>query len=58
MPVIFKSATQQDGGVMTNKPLSLDESHEWAGLWWLPETPENRCRVSYAMTLSRAWHCL
>lgn len=43
---------------MTNKPLSLDESHEWAGLWWLPETPENRCRVSYAMTLSRAWHCL
>ena len=27
---------------MTNDPLKLDESGEWAGLWWLPETPDER----------------
>lgn len=25
---------------MANEPLNLDEAHEWAGLWWLPEAPE------------------
>lgn len=24
---------------MPNKPLNLDESSEWAGMWWLPEAP-------------------
>jgi hypothetical protein len=28
--------------MMTNDPLKLDESGEWAGLWWLPETPDER----------------
>lgn len=27
---------------MSNDPLKLDESGEWAGLWWLPEAPEER----------------
>lgn len=27
---------------MTNNPLNLDESAEWAGLWWLPEEPDKR----------------
>ncbi|ERH30756.1 hypothetical protein [Alloscardovia omnicolens] len=27
---------------MTNNPLNLDESPEWAGLWWLPEEPDKR----------------
>jgi hypothetical protein len=24
----------------TNDPLKLDEGHEWAGLWWLPDHPD------------------
>ena len=24
----------------TNDPLNLDEAGEWAGLWWLPDTPD------------------
>ena len=27
---------------MSNDPLKLDESGEWAGLWWLPEAPDER----------------
>ena len=27
---------------VTNNPLNLDESPEWAGLWWLPEEPDKR----------------
>ena len=27
---------------MSNAPLKLDESGEWAGLWWLPEAPDER----------------
>jgi hypothetical protein len=25
---------------MTNDPLNLDEAGEWAGLWWLPDDPD------------------
>lgn len=27
---------------MTNDPLNLDEAGEWAGLWWLPEDPDEQ----------------
>ena len=27
---------------MSNDPLKLDEPGEWAGLWWLPEAPDER----------------
>ncbi|MEJ6489052.1 hypothetical protein PQI23_04875 [Leucobacter sp. USCH14] len=27
---------------MANDPLSLDEAGEWAGLWWLPDDPDER----------------
>ena len=27
---------------MADDPLNLDEPGEWAGLWWLPEEPENQ----------------
>lgn len=27
---------------MGNEPLNLDETSEWAGLWWLPESPDER----------------
>lgn len=27
---------------MADDPLNLDESAEWAGLWWLPETPDDK----------------
>lgn len=27
---------------MSNDPLKLDESGEWTGHWWLPETPDER----------------
>ncbi|MCI7306385.1 MAG: hypothetical protein MR522_09030 [Trueperella sp.] len=27
---------------MTNNPLNLDEAVEWAGLWWLPDDPDER----------------
>ncbi|HEX5406780.1 MAG TPA: HEPN domain-containing protein [Pseudonocardiaceae bacterium] len=27
---------------MADDPLNLDEPGEWAGLWWLPEEPENK----------------
>ncbi|MFG1766940.1 HEPN domain-containing protein [Micromonospora parva] len=27
---------------MANDPLNLDESAEWAGLWWLPDDPDER----------------
>ncbi|MEV6370181.1 HEPN domain-containing protein [Micromonospora musae] len=27
---------------MANEPLNLDESAEWAGLWWLPDDPAER----------------
>jgi hypothetical protein len=27
---------------MANDPLNLDESGEWAGLWWLPDEPDDR----------------
>lgn len=27
---------------MANDPLNLDESAEWAGLWWLPDDPAER----------------
>lgn len=27
---------------MSNEPLNLDESGEWAGLWWLPDAPEEQ----------------
>lgn len=27
---------------MTNNPLNLDETVEWAGLWWLPDDPEEK----------------
>jgi hypothetical protein len=26
---------------VANDPLNLDEPAEWAGLWWLPESPDN-----------------
>ncbi|MEU5934560.1 HEPN domain-containing protein [Micromonospora sp. NPDC047187] len=28
--------------IMANDPLNLDESAEWAGLWWLPDDPDER----------------
>lgn len=28
--------------MMANDPLNLDESAEWAGLWWLPDDPDER----------------
>jgi hypothetical protein len=27
---------------VADDPLNLDEPGEWAGLWWLPEEPENQ----------------
>jgi hypothetical protein len=27
---------------LANDPLNLDESAEWAGLWWLPDDPDNQ----------------
>lgn len=27
---------------MANDPLNLDEAGEWAGLWWLPDDPDER----------------
>jgi hypothetical protein len=27
---------------MANDPLNLDESAEWAGLWWLPDAPDEQ----------------
>lgn len=27
---------------MANDPLNLDQASEWAGLWWLPEDPEEQ----------------
>ncbi|MEW1615831.1 MULTISPECIES: HEPN domain-containing protein [unclassified Streptomyces] len=27
---------------MTNDPLNLDEAGEWAGLWWLPDAPDEQ----------------
>lgn len=27
---------------MARDPLNLDEAAEWAGLWWLPDDPENQ----------------
>jgi hypothetical protein len=27
---------------MANDPLNLDESGEWAGLWWLPDSPDEQ----------------
>lgn len=37
---------------MTNNPLNLDESVEWAGLWWLPEEADkNGFRVPCSMTV-------
>lgn len=27
---------------MTSEPLNLDESGEWAGLWWLPDAPDEQ----------------
>lgn len=27
---------------MSSEPLHLAESHEWSGLWWLPEAPDER----------------
>lgn len=27
---------------MPNDPLLLSESHEWSGLWWLPDAPDER----------------
>jgi hypothetical protein len=27
---------------MANDPLNLDESGEWAGLWWLPDEPDDQ----------------
>lgn len=27
---------------MSSDPLHLAETHEWSGLWWLPEAPEER----------------
>ena len=31
-----------DSSDMADDPLNLDEPAEWAGLWWLPEEPENK----------------
>ncbi|MBO4140209.1 hypothetical protein J5U46_08645 [Micromonospora tulbaghiae] len=28
--------------MMANDPLNLDESAEWAGLWWLPDDPDEQ----------------
>ncbi|MFT0848217.1 HEPN domain-containing protein [Actinomycetaceae bacterium L2_0104] len=28
--------------MMANDPLNLDENGEWAGMWWLPEAPEEQ----------------
>lgn len=30
------------GAPLANEPLNLDEAHERAGLWWLPEAPETQ----------------
>jgi hypothetical protein len=27
---------------MANDPLNLDESAEWAGIWWLPDAPDEQ----------------
>ncbi|WP_396121563.1 hypothetical protein [Brevibacterium sp. p3-SID960] len=27
---------------MFNDPLNLDGTGEWAGLWWLPDTPDDQ----------------
>ncbi|WP_155057833.1 ApeA N-terminal domain 1-containing protein [Streptomyces blattellae] len=27
---------------MADDPLNLDEAGEWAGLWWLPEDPDEQ----------------
>lgn len=42
---------------MSNDPLNLDEAGEWAGLWWLPDDPDEKARASSGTTSRVAFRC-
>lgn len=42
---------------MSNDPLNLDESGEWAGVWWLPDAPSEKVRVSSGTTRKTVSRC-